>query len=206
MSRIPRVPRGGAPAFSQTRVSDALIAMARTASDRVGLAPGSEGVRVGVQLSFEEEALDLGRERLLREARARGFVRARVTTREVPTDGVRRLVFHVEQGSRCRDVTVAFPAPRPCPRRGCSKPPAGRGGCSPRSSPSRARWRPGRIGGCHVTGPWPRRAGMRLRTDWSASRRRHRRPPGASRRLQFSRSMRRRNVSPTSDPAVTQAQ
>jgi outer membrane protein assembly factor BamA len=58
---------------------------------------------------YEEEALEEGTRRLLDAARARGHLRARVSTSVVEEERVRRLVFAVDPGRPVKDVQVRFP-------------------------------------------------------------------------------------------------
>jgi outer membrane protein insertion porin family len=66
---------------------------------------------------FEADALDLGRDRVLRELRSRGYLRAEVeaAARGEGTGG-RVLVFTVTPGPRFTDVAVHFPGARSLPR------------------------------------------------------------------------------------------
>jgi outer membrane protein assembly factor BamA len=59
--------------------------------------------------SFADEAPDLGRQRLLRELRARGYWRAEVQSRIEDEPAGRALVFTVRSGPLYQGVTTAFP-------------------------------------------------------------------------------------------------
>ena len=91
-----------------------------TAVFRVGAGPRYrwvvEGMREPPSLDramrsafFADEALDLGRERLLRELRSRGHWRADVLARAEDEAGGRRLVFTVRPGPRYDSAEVHFP-------------------------------------------------------------------------------------------------
>jgi outer membrane protein insertion porin family len=58
---------------------------------------------------FEEEAIERGREALLRVLHERGHLRARVSARAEPADGRRILVFEAEPETRYDPVRVLFP-------------------------------------------------------------------------------------------------
>jgi len=58
---------------------------------------------------FAEEALERGRDRLLREARGRGFLRATVDASVEPNGDAATLVFEVDPGPRAEIAEIAFP-------------------------------------------------------------------------------------------------
>lgn len=61
------------------------------------------------QAFHEDEALQLGRDRLVRALRRRGHLRAAVATRGAPVDGGRVLVFEVEPGPTLEVARLEFP-------------------------------------------------------------------------------------------------
>ncbi len=84
----------------------------RYSADVRGLASPPDLTDIVLEALYEEEALEKGRERLLKAARQRGHVWARVDTSVERSDEARRLVFTVDAGPVVESVEVAFPGAR----------------------------------------------------------------------------------------------